>query len=69
MAVTSNRASLDALEPLVGEWSLLAVFEDVPPADIGAPFGGDGKTITGAWEIRHDGTRWEHDFDLTYVKT
>jgi hypothetical protein len=123
MAVTSNRASLDALEPLVGEWSLLAVFEDVPPADIGAPvtfewlpgkaflierweipvpeapdgiaivgpdpqnegrpdlspldftqrfagtFSGDGKTITGAWEICHDGTRWEHDFDLTYVKT
>jgi hypothetical protein len=153
MAVTSSRASLDALEPLVGEWSLLAAFEDVPPADIGArvtfewlpgkaflierweipvpeapdgiaiigpdpqdegrflqhyfdtrgvarvykmsvedgvwklwrdkpdlspldftqrfagTFSGDGKTITGAWEICHDGTRWEHDFDLTYVKT
>ena len=28
--------SLEALTPLVGEWKLLAVFKDVPPADIGA---------------------------------
>ena len=28
----------------------------------------DGQTITGAWEICHDGTTWEHDFDLNYHK-
>jgi hypothetical protein len=28
----------------------------------------DGRTITGAWETAHDGTTWEHDFNLTYIK-
>jgi len=28
----------------------------------------DGATIAGAWEISHDATTWEHDFDLTYRK-
>jgi hypothetical protein len=28
----------------------------------------DGKTIAGAWERSPDGSRWEHDFDLTYTK-
>jgi hypothetical protein len=28
----------------------------------------DGRTITGAWEICHDGTTWEHDFELSYRK-
>ena len=28
----------------------------------------DGNTIKGAWEIAHDGTTWEHDFDLNYKK-
>jgi hypothetical protein len=31
-------------------------------------FGDDGTSITGSWEICHDGTNWEHDFDLTYTK-
>jgi hypothetical protein len=31
-------------------------------------FGDDGRTITGFWEIAHDGGTWEHDFDLTYTK-
>jgi hypothetical protein len=31
-------------------------------------FGDDGRTISGAWEMRHDGETWEHDFDLTYTK-
>lgn len=31
-------------------------------------FSDDGRTITGAWEICHDGTTWEHDFDLTLTK-
>jgi hypothetical protein len=32
-------------------------------------FSADGSTITGAWEMSHDGGAiWEHDFDLTYTK-
>lgn len=34
--VTSGGDSLDALEPFVGEWSLVAAFKDTPPADAGA---------------------------------
>ena len=28
----------------------------------------DGKTISARWEKSSDGTRWEHDFDVTYTK-
>jgi hypothetical protein len=28
----------------------------------------DGKTIAARWEKSSDGTRWEHDFDVTYMK-
>jgi hypothetical protein len=152
--MTSGDGSLEALEPLIGEWSMAAVFENMPAADdagarvsfewmpgrrflierwevpeipeapdgiaiIGPDpeseggyiqhyfdsrgvarvykmsfgdgvwklwrdepdfsplhfsqrytgrFSGDGGTITGAWEICHDGKTWEHDFDLTYTK-
>ena len=31
-------------------------------------FSDDGTTIVGRWEIAHDGSTWEHDFDLTYVR-
>ena len=31
-------------------------------------FSDDGKTIMGRWEKSSDGSNWEHDFDLTYVK-
>ena len=31
-------------------------------------FSDDGATIVGRWEIAHDGSTWEHDFDLTYVR-
>ena len=31
-------------------------------------FSDDGKTITGRWEKSSDGSNWELDFDLTYVK-
>lgn len=31
-------------------------------------FTDDGDTITGTWEKSEDGTGWEHDFDLSYVK-
>jgi len=30
--------------------------------------GENGKTITARWEKSSDGTRWEHDFDVTYTK-
>ncbi|GHO49835.1 hypothetical protein [Ktedonospora formicarum] len=28
----------------------------------------NGKTITASWEKSHDGSTWEHDFDVTYTK-
>ncbi|MEX0675192.1 MAG: DUF1579 family protein [Gaiellaceae bacterium] len=31
-------------------------------------FSEDGDTIEGTWEISEDGSRWEHDFDLTYTR-
>jgi hypothetical protein len=152
METTNSGESLEALEPLVGNWKMMPTFEGMPPGDIGAPvsfewlsggrflierwevpvpeapdgiaivgvdpdsegnylqhyfdsrgvarvykmsledgvwrlwrdepdfspldfsqrfigtFSEDGKTITGAWEISHDGQTWEHDFDLTYTK-
>ena len=151
-ARTNSDNALAGLQPLVGEWRLLATFKDMPPADIGAratfewmpgerfliqrwnvptpeapdgiaiigpdpahegaylqhyfdtrgvarvykmsfehgvwklwrdeadfspldfaqrytgTFSDDGKTIAGAWEICHDGTTWEHDFDLSYTR-
>jgi hypothetical protein len=36
MAATSDDVSRVALEPFVGEWRLMAAFESVPPADVGA---------------------------------
>jgi hypothetical protein len=148
----SSGDSLEPLTPLVGEWRMIPIFKDMPPAELGArvtfewlsgerfliqrwevptpeapdgiaiigtdpeheggylqhyfdtrgvarvykmrfengvwklwrdeadfsPLGfsqrytgtlsDDGTTITGAWEICHDGTTWEHDFDLSYTK-
>lgn len=26
----------------------------------------DGNTVTASWENSHDGTMWEHDFNVTY---
>jgi hypothetical protein len=34
--VTSSGDSVEALEPFVGEWSLVAAFKDMPPADASA---------------------------------
>jgi hypothetical protein len=31
-------------------------------------FGDDGNTISACWERSQDGSKWEHDFDLTYTK-
>jgi hypothetical protein len=36
VAMTSSSKSLGPMEPLIGEWSLTAVFKDTPPADVGA---------------------------------
>ena len=45
---------------------------DFSPLDFAQRFTGtfsdDGQTIAGDWEIAHDGSTWEHDFDLTYVR-
>ena len=53
-------------------WTLTREKPDFSPLDFSQRFTGtfddDGTTIRGRWEICHDGTTWEHDFDLTYSK-
>lgn len=55
-----------------GVWSLRRDEPDYSPLDFSQRFSGrlsnDDATITGAWEICHDGTTWEHDFDVTYTR-
>jgi hypothetical protein len=55
-----------------GVWKLWRDSPDFSPLDFSQRYTGtfsdDGRTISGAWEICHDGTTWEHDFDLTYRK-
>jgi hypothetical protein len=55
-----------------GVWKLWRDSPDFSPLDFyqryTGTFSDDGSTISGAWEICHDGTTWEHDFDLTYTK-
>jgi hypothetical protein len=55
-----------------GFWKLWRDEPDFSPLDFSQRFTGtfsaDGKTIVGRWEICHDGTTWEHDFDLTYAR-
>ncbi len=34
--MTDKGNALEALTPLLGEWRLMAVFKDTPPADVGA---------------------------------
>jgi hypothetical protein len=55
-----------------GVWKLWRDEADFSPLDFSQRYTGtmsdDGKTITGAWEICHDDTSWEHDFDLSYTK-
>lgn len=31
-------------------------------------FSDDGNTVTASWEKSFDGTKWEHDFNVTYTK-
>ena len=53
-------------------WTLRREKPDFSPLDFAQRFTGrfsdDGRTITGSWEIAHDGSTWEHDFDLTYIR-
>ena len=55
-----------------GVWSLWREEPDFSPLDFAQRYSGtisdDGRTIAGAWEIRHDGQPWEPDFNLTYTK-
>ena len=53
-----------------GEWRLWRDEPDFSPLDFRQRYtgtlSGDGDTIAGAWEICHDGTTWELDFELGY---
>jgi hypothetical protein len=55
-----------------GVWKLWRDEADFSPLDFAQRYTGafsdDGTTIPGRWEINHDGTTWEHDFDLTYSR-
>jgi hypothetical protein len=55
-----------------GIWTLWHETPDFSPLDFAQRYTGsfsdDGTTIVGRWEIAHDGSTWEHDFDLTYVR-
>jgi len=50
-----------------GVWKVWRDDPDFSQRYIGM-FSDDGNTITGNWEISRDGSKWEHDFDLTYRK-
>jgi hypothetical protein len=51
-------------------WTLLRDEPDFSPLDFRQRYigniSGDGETITARWEICHDGTTWQRDFDLSY---
>jgi hypothetical protein len=55
-----------------GVWKLWRDSADFSPLDFPqrftARFSPDGNTIAGRWEKSPDGSGWEHDLDLTYVK-
>jgi hypothetical protein len=55
-----------------GVWKLWRDEPDFSTLDFSQRFTGtfstDGTTIVGRWEICHDGTAWEHDFDLTHTR-
>ena len=51
-------------------WTLWRDEADFSPLDFRQRYIGsisaDGQTITGRWEICHDGTNWQHDFELNH---
>lgn len=50
-----------------GIWTLWRDFRGFSQRFQGT-FSEDGKIITARWEKSADGSRWEHDFNLTYTK-
>jgi hypothetical protein len=67
---TRGVARVYAMGFVEGVWTLSRDEADFSPLDFRQRWRGslDGDTITGAWEICHDGTSWEHDFDLRYQR-
>lgn len=55
-----------------GVWKLERTKEDFSRLDFSQRYTGrfkdDGKVIEGTWEISHDHSRWEKDFDLAYTR-
>jgi hypothetical protein len=55
-----------------GVWKLSRKSADFSPLHFAQRFTGtfsdDGRTIDGRCETSGDGSSWEHDFDLTYIK-
>jgi hypothetical protein len=55
-----------------GLWKLWRDSPDFSPLDFSQRYTGtftdEDRTISGSWETCHDGTTWEHDFDLTSTK-
>lgn len=55
-----------------GVWTLERTKPDFSPLSFPQRFVGrfsdDGMRIDGRWEIAHDGTTWEHDFELIYTR-
>ena len=53
-----------------GVWKLWRDTADFSPLDFEQRFAGtmssDGRSIEGRFEIRQDGTTWEHDMQVTY---
>jgi hypothetical protein len=53
-------------------WRLWRDEPDFSPLEFRQRFAGtlsdDGNRIDATWEICHDGTTWEKDFDLTYTR-
>ncbi len=50
-----------------GVWQLSRNGTDFSQRFVGT-FSEDLATIAGRWEISYDGSTWEHDFDLTYLR-
>ena len=56
-----------------GLWTLSRTAADFSPLSFSqrftARFSDDGDTIAGRWEMSHDGSSWELDFELTYTRS
>ena len=53
-------------------WTLERTSADFSPLDFSQRYTGvfadDGSAIRGAWELRHPGGDWQHDFELSYFR-